>query len=115
MKRLTIISLLCSLPLGCGTSIPGFPDTRLEVNEGLRAQCPYFTDQFIHASLSIAETDRQAGVSKHDDLGSAIAGCMQGCDQACQQAPNCTVTISAQCSASCLICFTAIVDQVYGP
>lgn len=103
-KRQTGVSLwvFVALALGCGTT-PGPPadddgrSDRLEVNDSLRAACPYDTDARIRSLILLTEDDRKSGWQKSDEIDDILLVCSQMVD-----------------ASGCLTCGMAIIDQVYG-
>lgn len=92
-----VAMVLCSGQM-CGV-LPTF--NRLAVNDTLRAACYPFgmADANIESFLTLAETDRLAGVSKFQQI---------------ILLPQVCAGDSPDLTNRCLTCSTAIFDQVYG-
>lgn len=84
---------LISLILVAGCLPTEEPFNRLESNDELRMSCPGMTNSDIETMISLAEGDRQNGWIYADELGVVMATCAD---------------------YECVVCLTAIVDQVYG-
>ncbi len=100
--RVAIALLAILFLVGCGADPlaqdNGQPATgRLEVNDGLRAACPMYTDAEIRAYLLAAESDRLAGI----DYSTEFQDCLLVCQYAIYPGP-------------CATCMASILAQVYG-
>ena len=95
-----VVGLAACLGQMClpGTAANPFP----QVTPTLRAACPLETDAFIASGISMADADRQAGVSKQGAHNNNFLGC--------QNNPNIGITLTM---ADCLACGSAVIDAVY--
>lgn len=98
MKRL-ILAAVAALVLG-GCPAANQVDTRLEVNDRLRARCPLFDDGFIETLLLAYESDRLAGATRRELEQASAAECQE-------------LDIQAL-TGNCYECSFAIIAQVYG-
>jgi hypothetical protein len=80
---------------GCGTT-PELDASRLLVNDTLRLQCNFLTDNQIAALIQASETDRLNGLTSTQTLNDSLQVCAN-------------TTVQAQCND----CMLAIVRQVY--
>lgn len=109
MKRWTMLLLIAApLSIGCGTTGPVTQDEpdRLAVTSELRTACSGvgfppnlgLSDQDIETLLVGVDTDRQAGVTKTQEVLSILP--------VCEGYP-------VETQFSCDTCYTAIINQVY--
>jgi len=117
MRRPLVLTVVFPIILaGCQTGIPGAEEASSAqgmVTPEVREACPTLSDELIGSQISEVLADRGQGFSENDELEAATEWCAEGCTSQCLQQADCTPEKEAQCEATCLSCWSAVIDRVY--